>query len=413
MFKILQNLKLAFKSLKTNKSRSALTILGIVIGITAIIVVMSIGDGANKLIVNEIQAIGSNTIAIIPGQEPKGPTDISSFFLDSLKTRDLEAIKDKTNVPTATFVMPEVLVPGGTSYGGETHNSVILGASELFVDFLDIYPETGSFFSEEQIRQKESVAVIGKNVKDELFGESDAIGQKIKIRNRNFRIIGVFGDVGQLVFFNVDDLVAIPYSTAQTYLLGQTHFNEIIVKAESDAKVDRTVRDIEATLREMHNIDNPDDDDFHVNTQKDLVERVNVITDILTIVLVAVAGISLLVGGIGIMNIMLVSVTERTREIGLRKAVGATRANIINQFLFEAVVLTVIGGIVGILLGSFFSFMTALILTKFAGLNFVFTFPVTAAILGVGVSGAIGLIFGIYPAKQAAEKSPIEALRYE
>ena len=204
-----------------------------------------------------------------------------------------------------------------------------------------------------------------------------------------------------------------PYTTAQLYLLGIDYFHEIIVKAESQEAVLRTVRDIELTLRENHGITDPEDDDFFVTTQEGIVEQVQIIIGSLTAFLSSVVAIALVVGGIGVMNIMLVSVTERTREIGLRKAVGATEGDILSQFLFEAVILTVVGGIIGIILGTGLSFLASFVLTAILGVTWIFVFPITAALLGLFVSGLVGLVFGLYPARQAARKSPIEALRYE
>jgi len=324
------SLKIALVGLRTNKSRSALTTLGIVIGISSIILMMSIGQGAENLILNEISGLGAETIVIRPGKEPSGPSDFGdTLFADSLKIRDIEALKRKSNVPDLVDIMPVVVVPGSVSYQGETFRPTIFGGvAEFFSKTFSVFPEVGVLFDENDIRQRASVAVIGSRVKDELFGLSDAVGQHITIKDRKFRVVGVLEAKGQVAFFNTNELVIIPYSTAQTYLLGIDHFHEAIVKASSPEAVARTVRDIEATLRENHNITDPDRDDFFVTTQQGLVDQVQNIIGVLTAFLSSVVGIALVVGGIGVMNIMLVSVTERTREIGLRKAIGATEGDI-------------------------------------------------------------------------------------
>jgi putative ABC transport system permease protein len=407
--------KTAVVGLKTHKSRSALTILGIVIGITAIILMMSIGRGAENLILNEISGLGAETVVIRPGQEPSGPSDIGqTIFADSLKNRDLDALRRKGNAPHIIDIMPALLVPGSVSYEGETFRPDIFGGSaEFFSKAFNVFPDRGTLFTEADIRQRASVTVIGSKVKKELFGESDAIGESITIKDRKFRVVGVLESKGQVAFINFDDAVLIPYTTAQTYILGIDYFHEIIVKTEGPEFVDRTVRDIEATLRESHGIDDPEKDDFFVVTQQGVVDQISTIIGALTAFLSSVVAIALVVGGIGVMNIMLVSVTERTREIGLRKALGATERDIMTQFLLEAVILTALGGIMGIILGGLLALGAAFVLSNVLELNWVFTFPISAALLGLGVSAAVGLIFGIYPARQASKKSPIEALRYE
>lgn len=407
--------KIALAGLQTNKSRSALTILGIVIGIAAIILVMSLGEGAKELILSEIQGMGAETIVIRPGREPKGPTDIAeTIFSDSLKNRDVEALRRKSNVPGIVDVAPAVIVTGNASYLGETYKPFILGwSAEFLVDFLRLYPDQGEVFSENDIRQRASVAIIGSKVKNELFGDSDAVGQNITIKDRKFRVVGVYAPKGQLAFFNVDDLVLIPYTTAQSYLLGIDHYHEIIARAASADLVDQSVRDIRLTLRESHNITDPSKDDFFIVTQQGLVDQVKIITQTFTAFLSMVIAISLVVGGIGIMNIMLVSVTERTREIGLRKAIGATNKDILIQFLLESVLLTLAGGLIGVVTGLGLSFGISLILGKFLGINWQFLIPLAGIFLGIGVSGLIGVTFGLYPARQASKKDPIESLRYE
>ncbi|MDP3093511.1 MAG: ABC transporter permease [bacterium] len=403
----------ALNGLRANKSRSALTILGIVIGITAIILIMAIGQGGQDLILNQIRGMGSATIVIQPGREPKGPSDFASFFSDSLKERDFKALKDKNNVPSVAEVMPEVMTTATFSYQGETKQATVIGASDLLADILDIYPTEGAFFTEEDINARASLVVIGSEIKKDLFGMSEAVGQKLRIKNRDFKVVGVLPARGQASMLNLDEMAVIPYTTAQEYLLGTSYYHEIALKAVSEEAVPRAVEEIKATMREMHNITDFEKDDFHVHTQADLVQRVSVVTDVLTALLLSVATISLIVGGIGIMNIMLVSVTERTREIGLRKAVGATEKDILRQFLLEAVLLTAIGGIIGILAGAVFSFLVSLVLSKVVGLDWSFTFPLSAALAGLIVSAVVGLAFGLYPAKRAAAKNPIEALRYE
>ena len=407
--------QIALNSLKINRSRSLLTVLGILIGITAIIMMMAIGRSAEKLILGEIGGLGAETVVVRPGREPTGPTDIAdTLFNDSLKENEVNLIKQKTNVPDAVDVAPIVIVPGSVSYEGETYRPTTLGGSAQFIgESFKVFPQVGILFGDTEIREKASVAVIGQKVKEELFGEGDALGKSIKIKDRKFRIVGVFEEKGQVAFFNIDELVVIPYSTAQLYILGINHFHEIIIKASGPEYVDRVVKDVEATLRDAHNIDDPDKDDFFVVTQQALAEQIQTIIGALTAFLSSVVAIALVVGGVGVMNIMLVSITERTREIGLRKAVGATSKDIMQQFLMESVFLTLIGGILGIFLGGVLSYLISIVLSQLLTSSWTFTFPISAVFLGLGVTGAVGLIFGIYPARSAAKKHPTEALRYE
>ena len=405
--------KTAFFGLRANKMRSILTIIGIIIGISSIMLVMSIGRGAEDLILNQIRGLGSRTIIIEPGREPSGPSVLAEIFTDSLKIREVEALKNPVNVPGLKGLTPVVMRVTPVAFENETLRTNIIGISELMFEILDIYPSEGYLFGDEDVKQMASVAVIGSEVKRKLFGHSDALGRKIKIKGKNFKIIGIVPPKGQVALFNVDDMVAVPYTTAQKYIAGINYFSPLIVQAENEEIVPRVANDIKITLRGLHNITDPEKDDFHITTQADAVERVNTVTGIITALLVSVAAISLVVGGIGIMNIMLVSVTERTREIGLRKAIGATDNNILAQFLTEAVMLTFAGGIAGIIVGTGLSFIGSLVLSKFVARDWPFSFPLEAAILALGVSVFIGIIFGLQPARQASRKSPIEALRYE
>lgn len=407
------SVKTAFSGLISHKSRSVLTILGIVIGIAAIILIVSLGKGAQDLILKQVQGMGSRTIVIAPGREPKGPSDAAQIFSDSLKERDLIELKKKSNVPGIEEITPVLFGADSAVYRDETYRPTIFGASELITKIFDVGAEEGVFFTEDDIKNRADVVVIGSKVKEELFGQSQAVGEKIKIKDRNFRVIGVLAKKGQVSFFNFDEIAVVPYTTAQQYIFGIKYFHRFIVQAASDEAVNRTVEDIRLTIRNAHDIDDPSKDDFFIETQTDIASRLSIITDILTYFLVSVAAISLVVGGIGIMNIMLVSVTERTREIGLRKAIGATEQDILKQFLLEAVMLTSVGGIIGITLGGLASLGISVILSNLVLLSWSFTFPVSAAVLGFGVAAAVGLIFGLYPARQASKKSPMEALRYE
>lgn len=403
----------AIAGLKRNKVRTFLTVLGIVIGITAIILIVSLGKGAEELILSQVQGLGSKTIVVVPGREPSGLSDTAQIFSDSLKDKDLEALQRKTNVPHLKTIIPIVFGAETVSYQNDTYHPTIFGATDEMAKVFDLSIKDGRFLSPEEGKGFGNSAIIGSRVKDELFGNSDAVGKRIRVKNYNFKVVGVMPKKGQVSFFNFDETIIVPYSTAQHYVFGIKYLHRFIIEADSEENISQTVTDIKRTIRDSHGITDPDKDDFFVNTQEDLANRLSSIANVLTIFLASVAAISLLVGGVGIMNIMLVSVTERTREIGLRKAVGATSKNIRNQFITEAVFLTAIGGVVGVLLGSFLSFAISTVLSRTLDLNWVFTFPVGAALLGLSVSALVGIVFGLYPAIQASKKSPIEALRYE
>ena len=406
-------IKTSLTGLSTNRSRSLLTILGIVIGITAIMLVVSLGAGAQNLILGEVQGLGTNTIAVIPGQVSTSPSNVSALYSDSLKPQDVTALENKANVPNLVSLMPVVLGASTASYDSNTYQVTIFGATNLIATIFDLVPSEGQFFDQSDVAGLSNVVVIGADTATYLFGNEDPLNQNIAIKGRNFRVVAVLPKSGGGSIFNFDSMVIMPYTTAQTYVTGQKYYNRLIIQATSDTAVPETASDIRLTLEESHNITDPTKDDFTVQTQQSLANTLGTITSALTYFLVAVASIALFVGGVGIMNIMLVSVTERTREIGLRKALGAKNRDILSQFLLEAVMLTAIGGFVGIVLGAGLAFIIAIGLSKGLGVNWVFVFPWTGAALGIGVSALIGLVFGGYPANQASKKSPIEALRYE
>jgi putative ABC transport system permease protein len=407
--------KTSLGALRSNKTRSALTILGIVIGISAVILIMGIGQGAQDLILGELNSFGAEMIIVRPGQEPSGPTDISgTLFADSLKSKDVEALGKKSNAPFISGIAPFVLVTGSVAYQSETMQPQIFGGDARFMSqIFGLNLAEGSLYTEADIKQRASVAIIGSDVREELFGLSDAVGEKIKVRGKNFRVVGVFEKRGQVAFADIDNIVMIPDTTAQTYLLGIDYYHEVIVTAQSPELVSRTVRDIEATLREQHGIDNPDKDDFFVVTQEGVVAQIESILGALTAFLSSVVAISLVVGGVGVMNVMLVAVTERTREIGLRKAVGANNKDILSQFLLEAIMLTGIGGIVGVTIGYGFLVVVSIVLSSVLDTNWVANLSLGSILLGIGVATMVGLVFGLYPARKASKMSPIEALRYE
>jgi putative ABC transport system permease protein len=406
--------RMAATGLTTHRSRSLLTILGIVIGIGAIIVVVALGESGKRLIIGEIQNMGPRNIFIVPG---KASMDIANagatLFTDSLRVKDLEDLEKKANVPDAVSVTPIVFGNITSTYGNESYIGMVMGSTPNIVRLFNLTVAQGAFFPEESVTQKEAVVVIGKKVADELFHIQDPIGQKIKIKDKNYRVIGVFGQKGQGSFVNFDEAVVAPYTVVQQYILGVKHFQRMVVEVNDETNIKNAARDIGTLLRNNHDIDDPSKDDFSIMTQDDIAQTINTVTNILTIVLSSVAAISLVVGGVGIMNIMLVSVMERTREIGLRKALGATDRNILNQFLSEAVMLTVSGGVIGVIIGAGIGIVLALLIKYIYGIAFTFTFPVGGAVTGLIVATVVGFIFGIIPARQASKKSPMEALRYE
>jgi len=404
----------AYRALLVNKVRSALTVLGIVIGITAIMLIVSLGEGATGLILGQIEGLGADTIILRPGREPKGPSDFAqTLFADSLKDRDIEFLKRKEYVPDLVALAPVVFISDTVAYGNEVERPTIYGWSATFMEqMMNITVASGELFSDEDIKQEAAVAVLGSKITENLFGSEDPLGKNIRIKGKNFRVVAVLAP-GNTGLFNTDNMVVLPYSTARVYLSGKDYYQEVMLKVGDPEKVDRSVEDIKLAMRELHNITDPEKDDFYIETQQGTIAQIGTILTVLTAFLSAVVAIALVVGGIGVMNVMLVSVTERTREIGLRKALGARRKDILTQFLLEAVFLTLVGGMIGIMLGTLLGYVASVVLSGQLGLDWVFEFPVKATLIGLGVSASVGLIFGGYPAWKASRKSPIEALRYE
>ncbi len=414
MIRLSDSLRMAVGGISIHKSRSILTVLGIVVGITSIMAVMSVGQSAEQLVIGEIQRFGPSNIFILPGRQPQGPMDAAGTILnDSLKEKDFQDLQKKSNVPSAKNIIPYVFGYATASFESETYDAMVIGGSEYMKKNFDLTIQSGRFFDAVDVEQKERVVVIGNKVREELFGNNNPIGEKVKLKDGKFRVIGTLASEGQGSFVDFNKAIIAPYTSVQQDILGQHYFNRIVVEADSVESVPETIRDIKTLLRNNHNIDNPDKDDFFIQTQEDIANRIKTITGILTVLLTSVAAISLIVGGIGIMNIMLVSVTERTREIGLRKALGATNKNILTQFLFEALLLTMIGGIIGVMGGTLLTGILSYAARVFAGLNFPYVFSIGGAMWGIIVSFAIGIAFGIFPARKAGKRNPIESLHYE
>ncbi len=413
--RIINTFELAVHGLKSKPSRTFLTLLGVAIGVAAVVIIASLGAGTQTLITDEISGLGADLVAVQPGGEPTSMADMANvLYSDSLTQDDIDAILKKKNVPHAVDATPFVLVPGNVTYYNESYVPQIYGTEvEVLSDMFDVYVEEGEFFGEGEIKEKAAVAVIGYKVNQELFGQVSGLGKRISINGKKFRVIGIYPKTGQKMFTDIDTLVIIPYTTAQTYLTGEDHFNEIWVRIDDSANARRTEQDIELTLRELHNLEENEDNDFVIRTPESIMEQVNTILLSLTIFLTAVVAVALVVGGIGIMNMMLVSVTERTREIGLRKAIGATDTDVLSQFLIEAMLLTFMGGAFGIVSGALISYGAGLLVLHFSSLNWTFQLPVAVSVGALVFSVVIGLVFGLYPARKASKKSPMEALRYE
>ena len=396
---------MAWASLIANKMRSILTMLGIIIGVAAVIALVSIGNGVKQDIQNSISSLGSNLLMVMPGAPRTPGVRPSQGSMKSLKVSDYQAISKLDGVKAASPYTANSYV---TIYQSKNWTTTVSGVSSNFQDVNNWTMAEGRFISSKNVENRERVAVVGQTVVKNLFAGEDPVGKEIRVKNIPFRVIGVLNSKGNGTMGNdQDDVIFIPYTTAMERVEGVDYLRMVYVVASDDNGIDRLPSDIENLLRVRHSIKDTNLDDFNIQNMKSIMETMEQTTGTLTLFLGAVAAISLVVGGIGIMNIMLVSVTERTREIGIRKALGATYFVIVTQFLIEAVVISLMGGLIGIALGIGASKLIGLA----SGMSTVISVP--TIVLSFAFSMAIGLVFGIYPARKAAKLNPIDALHYE
>jgi len=397
-----------YSALLVNKARSGLTVLGIIIGIGSVIAMISIGQGAKGTIESSIQSLGSNLIIVMPGAQRGIGIQVNAGrgSAQTLTQNDADALKEE--IALVNTVAPELSSRYQVTAKGTNTNTQVIGTVPDYLTVRNVELEDGSFISDQNIRSLSKVVVLGPIVRDDLFGEGvSPIGQSIRIRSVQFKVIGVMKAKGGSGFNNPDNTMYIPLSTAQRFLAGNTSVSQISVQAVDQNSMTELQAQITGLLLDRHNISDPTLADFSTLNQADIVATASSVTDTFTILLAAVAGISLVVGGIGIMNMMLTTVTERTREIGLRKAIGAKRKDINRQFLTEAVLLTFLGGFMGIVFG----WTVSLLVSHFGGM--ATSVSISSILLAFGVSAAIGIVFGYYPASRAAKLNPIEALRFE
>lgn len=396
---------MAWASLIANKLRSLLTMLGIIIGVAAVIALVSIGKGVKQDIEDSISSLGSNLLVVLPGAPRTPGARSSQGSMKSLKISDYEAIAKLEGVKAASPMTNGSYV---VIYQNKNWTTSVAGVNSNFQDVNNWTMTSGRFFSDKNVQNRERVAVVGQTVVKNLFADEDPVGKEIRVKNIPFRVIGVLKSKGNGTMGNdQDDTVLIPYTTSMERVEGIDYLRRVYVVAKDDGGIDRLQADIENLLRVRHNIKDTNLDDFNIQNMKSIMETVAQTTGTFTLFLGAVAAISLVVGGIGIMNIMLVSVTERTREIGVRKALGATYSVIVTQFLIEAVVISLMGGFIGIAFGIGASKVIGMV----SGMSTIVSVP--TIIMSFAFSMAIGLIFGIYPARKAAKLNPIDALHYE
>ncbi|NNM95375.1 MAG: FtsX-like permease family protein [Bacteroidia bacterium] len=406
--KILQLFIIAFRSLNKNKLRSFLTMLGIIIGVASVIAMLAIGQGSKKSIESSISSLGVNTIIVMPGALTSGGVRLATGSANSLKNDDETAIAQRCDL--LEYISPVVFKSVQAVSGNQNWSTVIFGVNDDYFKIRALTVSTGVKFSDQDEHVAAKVCVIGYTIDSNLFGSGvNPIGMSIRINSIPFRIIGMYDRKGQNAFGqDQDDAIIAPFSTIQKRMMsGSDYLNSIYCSAKSEALIDDAVDEITTVLRQRHKLAPSDDNDFTVRTLEDIANIFGTVTRVMTLLLASVAGISLIVGGIGIMNIMLVSVTERTREIGIRLAIGAKGKDILLQFMIESVLISFIGGFLGVCLGVFASYMVG----KFGG------WPVTVTpfsiILSFAFSAIVGIFFGWYPARKAASLNPIDALRYE
>lgn len=396
--------KSAVTALKNNIMRTSLTMLGIIIGITAVILIYSIGQGAVAFITNELSSFGTDYFQINPGN-----SQISTFAgSQSLTSDDIEAIKNDSSLTNIKDIAPMQMASVKVSANGQEDELLTYGTTHEALNILRPDITEGEFITEEQEAASERIAVIGKDASKTFFGEDTSpIGETIRINNKTFRITGLLSSSSALAGGFLNNSLFIPIDVVINEIAGEERLGEIDISVYDQNSINQTIEDVELILREQHNLHEGDENDFRIASAQDILTTVQTVTGLLTALIAGISGISLVVGGVGVMNIMLVSVTERTKEIGLLKAIGAKRKDILAQFLLESIVMTLIGGVIGIILGV----SGAFVVSKVANIPFVLSFP--AIIIAVGVSTLVGLVFGLYPAQRAAKLSPIDALRYE
>ncbi|MFH1866535.1 MAG: ABC transporter permease [Patescibacteria group bacterium] len=408
-------IKLVTTNLRANRLRSFLTMLGLIIGIGSVVLIISIGAGAQSLILEQVNSLGSDLIGVLPGASDENgpPASVYGIEVKTLINDDVKALLEDSRTS-------HILAASGYAFGSSKivyQNRSIdygayMGVEASYPHIENIELRAGRFFTSEEDSGLARVAVLGSETAEELFQGDEAVGNNIKIGRETFRVIGELEPRGTVAFTNQDKQVFIPLSTAQKIMLGRRHLSVIRVKVDDALYVDETLQGIRAVLREQHNIDTAQEEDFSVRAAIQALDLLTNITDAFKFFLAAIAAVSLLVGGVGIMNIMLVAVTERFKEIGLRKAVGARRRDILNQFLVETLIITGVASIIGIVGGSVLSALIAVV-AKSLGYAWSFIVSPSSIIVAVGVGGLIGLIFGFYPASRAAKLNPVDTLRYE
>ena len=398
--------KIALRALANNKLRAFLTMLGIIIGVASVITMLAIGQGSKKSIQAQISEMGSNMIMIHPGADMRGGVRQDPSSMQTLKLTDYESLRDETNF--VSVVSPEVSSSGQLIAGNNNYPSSVSGVGIDYLEIRQLNVEEGEMFTEADIQVSAKVCVIGKTIVDNLFPNQDPIGKIIRFNQVPFRVVGVLKSKGyNSMGMDQDDVVLAPYTTVMKRLLAQTYLQGIFASALTEDMTDKATEEISEILRRNHKLKESDDDDFTIRSQQELSSMLNSTTDLMTTLLACIAGISLVVGGIGIMNIMYVSVTERTREIGLRMSVGARGIDILSQFLIEAILISITGGLIGVVIGCGASFIVKNVA------HWPIYIQPWSVFLSFAVCTVTGIFFGWYPAKKAADLDPIEAIRYE